>query len=161
MCAWSQKISYRKIQDRPHLWRNFGGGGKSGQEKSADWNLSPKHPLQDVSSTGSRVSNAVETLSKKTRLQETNSTNLTPHSCVFSGTREEVGTYEGISMDGKKPGQEVRVPHWTCHRPDMGLLPSAPSTTLQPQVLSIHIPPDRPHSPWLWTSLTAPPWVPG
>lgn len=87
------------------------GGGKSRQEKSADWNLSPKHPLQDVSSLGSRVSNAVETLSKKTRLRETNSTNLTPHSCVFSGTREEVGTYEGIYMDGKKPGQEVRVPH--------------------------------------------------
>lgn len=93
MCALSQKISYRKIQERPHLWSNFGGGGKSRQEKSADWNLSPKHPLQDVSSTGSGVSNAAETLSKKIRLRETNSINLTPHSCVFSGTREGVGAY--------------------------------------------------------------------
>lgn len=164
MCVWSQKISYRKIQERPHLWSNFGGGGKSRQEKSADWNLSSKHPLQDVRSTGSRVSNAVETLSKKTRLRETNSISLTPHSCVFFFFQERgkgSGHMEGISTDGMKPGQEERVPHWTCHRPDMGLLPSAPSTTRQPQGLRIHVPPDRPHSPWMWASLTAPPWVPG
>lgn len=125
MCVWSQKISYRKIQERPHLWSNFGGGGKSRQEKSADWNLSSKHPLQDVRSTGSRVSNAVETLSKKIRLREANSVSLTPQSCVFvffffQERGKGSGHMEGLSTEGMKPGQEVRVPHWTCHRPNMG-----------------------------------------
>lgn len=168
MRVWSQKISYRKIQERPHLWSNFDGGGKSRQEKSADWNLSSKHPLQDVRSTGSRVSNAVETLSKKIRLRETISVSLTPQSCgffcfvlFFPGTREGVGAYGGPIYGWNETRTGSESPTLNLPPSRYGLLPSAPSTTLQPQGLSIHIPPNRPHSPWMWASLTAPPWVPG